>query len=101
MNSPSPAGGDGGRFNPLSFSSTRSSTKFRRGATANTSGATLLPYGTVTVATAILLAYHAVMVPSPLPVTLTWPVASSTVATVVSADVYFTQRVTSRVEPSL
>src|SRR5687767_1367168 len=101
MNSESIAGGDGGRFRPWSFSSTSSSIKFRRGAAVNTSGATVLAYGTVTVAMAILLENQAVIVPSPLPTTLTTPVASSTDATVLLAEVYFAQRVTSSVEPLL
>src|SRR5215204_2811891 len=95
MNSASVAGGDGGKFRLASFSLTSSSMKFRFGPFANVSAGRSFAYGETTRPMAILLRYHAVIALSPWPITLTFPVGSSMVATDVSDTVYFVQRVTS------
>ena len=73
INSESVARGLGGTFKLRSFFRTRSSIKFRRGASAKTGAGISFVNGTVTVAMAMRLRYHAVMAPSPWPTIFTWP----------------------------
>ena len=81
-------------FSSRSFFRVSWSMKFRGFNNANAAGSTLLALGIVIVASASWLRYHALTVPSPLPVVLMRP-ASSTVATLAFVALYFDQRVTS------
>src|SRR5262249_61110241 len=99
MNSWSVQDGDGGIRSATSFFNTSSSTKFSRGAAANTCGSTAFASGTVIVAAATKFEYQTVTAASPGPCTLTRP-SSSTPATCSSVEEYFAHFVTSSEWPS-